>query len=439
MLRSLLADAGREDLLDPAQLLVSEVVTNALVHSASPIDVSMAATSDGVLVEVGDGSEHVPQLRHYALTANTGRGLALLERTADAWGVVPGLRGKTVWFQLSAADGGDGPDDRADDGGDGWGDGWGATTETPAPPEQMASVVSIGERAAQRDTVRVELLNVPLLMHAAWQQYAEAVLREYLLASMDIDAEDDPFAEHAMATDALAVLAEHIPLPYVPGDSDAVMSAATGPSVIGDLVHLEVARDGVPHFAVLARMLDQAQNMARRGDLLVPVVQPEMFMLRTWLCDQVAAQAGGSSPQPWPPPQTLVPPQRRGLAWDAHTVDGSDLAMVAADDSDIVVAASDAALRLLGYDDRTGLVGRRLVSIIPQEFRQAHLAGFTLHQLTGRGPLFGAPVRVPVLRRDGEQVPVRLTLAAERLDDGGSVYVATLTDPNAPERPPSAS
>src|SRR5262245_48630521 len=51
MVRRLLTDAGRRDLLEPASLLVSEVVTNALVHSGTSIDVSMALREDGVLVE----------------------------------------------------------------------------------------------------------------------------------------------------------------------------------------------------------------------------------------------------------------------------------------------------------------------------------------------------------------------------------------------------
>ena len=103
MVRRLLTDAGRRDLLEPASLLVSEVVTNALEHSGTTIDVSMALRDDGVLVEVGDGSRHMPARRHYAPTASTGRGLALLDETATAWGVVPGVRGKTVWFQVDSS------------------------------------------------------------------------------------------------------------------------------------------------------------------------------------------------------------------------------------------------------------------------------------------------------------------------------------------------
>ena len=52
---------------------------------------------------------------------------------------------------------------------------------------------------------------MPLLLHAAWQEHAEALLREYLLASLDYEGVDDPIQVHADATDAIAVLEEHIP------------------------------------------------------------------------------------------------------------------------------------------------------------------------------------------------------------------------------------
>ena len=51
---------------------------------------------------------------------------------------------------------------------------------------------------------------MPLLLHAAWQEHAEALLREYLLASLDSGGED-PIQVHAEATDAIAVLEEHVP------------------------------------------------------------------------------------------------------------------------------------------------------------------------------------------------------------------------------------
>jgi PAS domain S-box-containing protein len=101
--------------------------------------------------------------------------------------------------------------------------------------------------------------------------------------------------------------------------------------------------------------------------------------------------------------------------------------MIAVDDEDRIVAASPAALALLGYDDAAGLVGRRLVAMIPDRYRQAHLAGFTLHFLTGRATLVDRPVVVPALCRSGDEIDLEMTIRTDRAGDGRTVFVAELS------------
>jgi len=90
---------SREDLL----LVVSELVTNAVVHGAEPIRVTMVRAPERVRVEVTDGaaaSSPHGNPRPPA-DAETGRGLSVVTRLAVAWGwrASPG-RGKTVWAEL---------------------------------------------------------------------------------------------------------------------------------------------------------------------------------------------------------------------------------------------------------------------------------------------------------------------------------------------------
>ena len=73
------------------------------------------------------------------------------------------------------------------------------------------------------------------------------------------------------------------------------------------------------------------------------------------------------------------------------------------DESSVVVAVSRTTLALLGFGDAGELVGRRVIAIIPPRFRQAHIAGTTLHVVNGRAPLLGVPVTVPVLLADGSE------------------------------------
>ena len=89
-----LADAGR--------LLVSELVTNAVLHARTDITVVLRASRKGVRVEVHDGSPVAPVVRHYEDEAMTGRGLSLVDDLAARWGVDRDNGGKAVWFELDA-------------------------------------------------------------------------------------------------------------------------------------------------------------------------------------------------------------------------------------------------------------------------------------------------------------------------------------------------
>jgi PAS domain S-box-containing protein len=102
---------------------------------------------------------------------------------------------------------------------------------------------------------------------------------------------------------------------------------------------------------------------------------------------------------------------------------------VAAADTNRIMAVSPAATRLLGYPTAEELVGRRLVDIIPARFRQAHLAGFTLHLFAGRDALLGQRVTVPALRRDGREITVDLLVQAVSLTGGRHVFLAELSEP----------
>jgi anti-sigma regulatory factor (Ser/Thr protein kinase) len=100
---SALSQLGLPELTDTALILVSELVTNAVLHARSEVTLTVARTDDGLRMEVGDHSSLAPSMRHYSAEAATGRGLVLVESLADAWGSDIGPSGKTVWFELAPA------------------------------------------------------------------------------------------------------------------------------------------------------------------------------------------------------------------------------------------------------------------------------------------------------------------------------------------------
>lgn len=88
---------------DRAQLLVTELVTNAVRHGLPPLRVRVECDQDSVVVRVGDASPARPVLREAALEDESGRGVALVDLLSDAWGIEPAEDGKHVWFRLRAA------------------------------------------------------------------------------------------------------------------------------------------------------------------------------------------------------------------------------------------------------------------------------------------------------------------------------------------------
>ena len=97
------ADEINDETLDAASLLISELVTNAIVHAGTDVAVR-AAFGDGVFrVEVSDGSPALPANRPLTGIGGTGYGLQLIEAIATRWGVKPSSSGKTVWFELACA------------------------------------------------------------------------------------------------------------------------------------------------------------------------------------------------------------------------------------------------------------------------------------------------------------------------------------------------
>jgi anti-sigma regulatory factor (Ser/Thr protein kinase) len=89
-----------ESLVELAQLLVSELVTNALRHASGPIELTALLLDEIVTLAVSDADQPLPRLRKVSSSDEGGRGLQLVAMLAARWGARPTADGKVVWCDL---------------------------------------------------------------------------------------------------------------------------------------------------------------------------------------------------------------------------------------------------------------------------------------------------------------------------------------------------
>ena len=96
-------DWGIPNAADDVSLVVSELVTNAVVHAKTPLILAIEREGPTLAVAVGDGQPAAPWLTAQSPESSGGRGIALVSRLSTNWGVVRTVLGKTVWASLNVA------------------------------------------------------------------------------------------------------------------------------------------------------------------------------------------------------------------------------------------------------------------------------------------------------------------------------------------------
>ena len=81
-------------------LLVSELVSNVVLHAHTPLEVAVRARGGHIRVTVTDESAVIPAMKHYVPDAVTGRGLTMVDSAAERWGIDEKANGKAVWFEI---------------------------------------------------------------------------------------------------------------------------------------------------------------------------------------------------------------------------------------------------------------------------------------------------------------------------------------------------
>ncbi|MGX5207779.1 SpoIIE family protein phosphatase [Streptomyces violaceus] len=92
---------GLEEMAFTTELIISELVTNAIRYGIDPIRLRLVQDRDSLICEVSDGSSTSPHLRRAATTDEGGRGLFLVAQFAQRWGTRYTARGKVIWTEQS--------------------------------------------------------------------------------------------------------------------------------------------------------------------------------------------------------------------------------------------------------------------------------------------------------------------------------------------------
>lgn len=422
MVRDFLERHGADALLDASELALSEVVTNAVLHARTPLEVTLVLEADCVLrVEVTDHSPGLPAHRGYGAQATTGRGMDLVTALTDACGVqLDRSGGKTVWFVVGAQ-------------------------KLPAAADLQTArwAAAPGEGGpGPAGTSRVRLLGLPPTLWLAAREHHEALLRELALYGAAHPQEAVPVEQLTWADRGRTWISDGV---LAQLDSRSVSDALAHralprghprpardtPPVVD--VELDVPVDAAAVFDALQEVLDTAERLAVANRLLTRPALPEIVEVRDWACDQAVSQLGGVTPFRWSGPSTAHTAERvSGKAvpdfpdWDSESVSASSRGVVAADDANRIIAVSASLAAVLGWEP-SDLVGRRVVTLIPPELREAHVAGFTRHLTTGEAHALGVPLVLPVLRADGVRLECDVLIEQTPAKWGRHVYVAWIS------------
>ncbi|TMR88668.1 ATP-binding protein [Nonomuraea basaltis] len=98
--RAQLADWGLQHGCEFAELLVSELVTNAIEHARGIVRLTLTAVGDRLRCEVEDCSPRLPRHRRALDDDEGSRGLHLVDALSSGWGSTRTSSGKVVWFEL---------------------------------------------------------------------------------------------------------------------------------------------------------------------------------------------------------------------------------------------------------------------------------------------------------------------------------------------------
>ncbi|MBL7486945.1 ATP-binding protein [Frankia sp. AgB1.9] len=303
------------DLVGDVKLLAGELLTNAVLHGAPPVDLRVVARPDCLRLEVADTSPVAPLQARGAADLMTGRGLALVAGLAARWGTLLNGHGKVVWAELDLADQpvpltlAPQPTAPQPTAPEATAPPLGAPTPArpaagPVTPLSPVAAEPWSPRQAEptaEPRYRVCLGDVSTELLLAAKSHVDNIVREFALAASGATS-----GESSAVPPRLAELISQVTTGFAEARriirQQAIEAAAAGQR--STRLELSLPASAADAGERYLAALDQADEYARQARLLTLEAPPQHWAFRRWyvssLVDQLRAAADGR-PLPEPP------------------------------------------------------------------------------------------------------------------------------------------
>ncbi|MDP8954538.1 MAG: ATP-binding protein [Actinomycetota bacterium] len=272
-----LVASGRPGDADTVELLVSELVTNAVLHARSRTELVVQVEGETLRVEVRDTSCNVPTVRAHGRESETGRGLELVELLSDRWGAEldegpeAGGDGKSVWFELALDE---------------------PISAFPDDEPDAGREVAPGRHGSPS---RVCLEGVPLALLRASREHQDGLTREFVLMTLeDADVSAVPARLVELSEDMAGRFAGETAF------LDAQVDEAEQRGDASVDLSMELAPEASDVIAEVVLLLEEADRYCAEGALLTLAASEEVRTFRRWWSTEIAAQLRGGAPKRWP-------------------------------------------------------------------------------------------------------------------------------------------
>jgi hypothetical protein len=268
--------SGREDLAEDVAMLVSELVSNGVIHAKTEMRLTVELAGEGVRVALADDSAAMPRFAGADLQAISGRGLVIIDRLAERWGVerLP-QGGKVVWVEIDAPSTDQGTVEEEEGPLALWVDDAVGTDEWPAltavPVRVEVDVKALVESRHETDS---QIRDMQLLGLAADQESQETSSAPELVAlaqQLDRALHDFRDARRQIQTQALA---------------------AQRAGVSRTVLELYLEPDSAPAARRFLEALEAADALTAAGVLLVPPSSQATRDIRRYYVESIIDQLG---------------------------------------------------------------------------------------------------------------------------------------------------